>query len=633
MNKRYLFLWIILLMLHLIRQPVLRAEQINPIIGDKKIATRIEKQAEKLLTQMTLKEKMGQMVIVGDHTIVPEDVSNDALGGVLSGGDNPEGIFSAQEWIDHVKQYQDQALKTRLAIPIIYGVDAVHGHQHVVGATIFPHNIGLGATRNPELVHQIGQATAKELLATGISWNFAPAVSVPLDIRWGRTYEGFSENTSIVSELASAYIEGMQSIPHDYPASSNQTIFTGTSAKHFIGDGGTEFGTSTKFVLSQFLIDQGDMRKTKEEIATLFIPPYHAAITHNVMSVMASYNSWYGQKMHASRYWLTEVLKGQGSGLHFDGFVVSDWEGIDQISTQYDSAVVIAINAGIDMIMVDDHKLFFASLEKAINNKQISIERINDAVRRILIAKIKLGLFDHPFGDPKLKTCIGSKAHRQLALKAVRESLVLLKNRNQVLPLSKKTRQVFIAGKKADDMGIQCGGWTIKWQGTTGAIYPGTTILDGIRQAVPETSIVFDDSGLFPTVTDEDGIPVIADVGIAVVGEMPYAEGVGDRKDLSLSKDDVQLIHSIRKRCENLIVIIISGRPMIITDLLDVADAWIAAWLPGTEGGGIADVLFGDAPFTGRLPYTWPRSNSQIPINIHSQGTNDSPLFPYGFGL
>ena len=592
-----------------------------------------------LLSGMTLDEKIGQMTFSGDFSISPEDVATYYIGGVLSGGDNPGDIFSPQEWSDHVKQYQDKALKTRLKIPLIYGVDAVHGHHHVVGATIFPHNIGLGATRDRELIRQIGQATAREMLATGIPWNFSPAVCVPQDIRWGRTYEGFSENTQVVSDLSSAYIRGMQTIPGDYSAAPGQTIFVGTTAKHFIGDGGTEFGSSTQFVIKQFLIDQGDMHFDLTTVLDLFMPPYKAAIDNNVMSVMISYNSWNGVKMHASKYWITEMLKGdeEKGSLGFQGFVVSDWEGIDQISKNYDSAVVTSINAGIDMIMVNDHKMFITSLKNAVMNHAVSYERIDDAVSRILHAKFELGLFDHPYGDLSLSVTIGSDAHRQLARQAVRESLVLLKNENNTLPIAKDASIILVAGLGSNDIGMQCGGWTTKWQGTIGDIYPGTTILEGIQKKVStNTKVFYNQSGQFTSQSNSSSDSVIANVGIVVVGELPYAEGVGDRADLSLTASDIQIIDRMHRQCRKLVVIILSGRPLIITDQYKMADAWVVAWLPGTEGGGVADLLFGDFPFTGCLPFTWPRFYDQLPVNINnwdSISNTNIPLFPYGYRL
>jgi beta-glucosidase len=475
---------------------------------------------------------------------------------------------------------------------------------------------------NLDLVYQIGQATATEMLATGIPWNFAPVLAVPQDIRWGRTYESFSEDTDLVTELGVAYLQGLHSLPDEYTPAAGQTYYVLATPKHFLGDGGTEFGTSTE---STYLLDQGDMRLGETSVRSLFLSPYRAAVENGAMSIMPSYSSWNGTKMHAQEYWITDVLKGE---LGFSGFVISDWGAINQIDFNYYTAVVTAINAGVDMNMVpSDYKGFINAMKSAVENGDISMSRIDDAVRRILTVKFLLGLFDHPFADPQLVDTVGSEAHREIARQAVRQSLVLLKNENNILPMDKDVNTIYIAGRAADNIGLQCGGWTITWQGASGDIQPGTTILEGIQEAVsPNTGIHYDAAGNF------DGE---ADVAIAVVGEIPYAEGVGDKADLNLSDKDIEIINKVRAHSKKMVVIILSGRPLIITDQYQDVDAWVAAWLPGSEGQGVADVLFGDYPFSGTLPVSWPRDMDQLPFdfeNLPTQGCQ-SPLFPIGYGL
>jgi beta-glucosidase len=575
-----------------------------------------------LVARMTLEEKIGQMTQIEKNSIQPGDITEFYIGSILSGGGGSPEENSVAGWSEMITTFQEEALATRLGIPLIYGVDAVHGHGNLYGATIFPHQIGLGATRNPDLVRQIGQATAKEMLATGIPWNFAPVIAVPQDIRWGRTYEAYAEDTALVTELGLAYKAGLQMFPDNYVPAPGQTLYTLATPKHYLGDGGTVYGSSTE---STYKLDQGDMVLDEADMRRLFLPPYQAAVADGAMSIMPSYSSWQGTKMHAHEYLLTDVLKGE---LGFPGFVISDWAAINQIDFDYTVAVATSINAGVDMNMVPfDHKVFINTMMRAIESGDISMERIDDAVRRILTVKFALGLFDHPLPDPDLAQLVGADEHRELARQAVRESLVLLTNNNGVLPLAKDMPRIHVAGQGADDIGIQSGGWTITWQGTTGDILPGTTILEGIQAAVsPDTAVVYDPAGEF------EGT---ADIAIVVVGEFPYAEGVGDKADLSLPQRDIDLIQEVGAKSEQMVVIILSGRPLVITEQLPLADAWIAAWLPGSEGQGIADVLFGDTPFTGKLPFTWPRSMDQLPFNFESLPTEgcQAPLFPYGYGL
>jgi len=581
-----------------------------------------------LLARMTLAEKIGQMTQVEKNSVTPKAVAKYFIGSVLSGGGGSPPKNTVAVWAEMVASFQQAALETRLGIPILYGVDAVHGHANLEGATVFPHNIGLGAVDDPDLMFAIGQATAVEMRATGIHWNFAPVVSIPQDIRWGRTYEGYSEDTTLVTRLAVPYLQGLQTPPENW---SGGPIYVLATPKHYLGDGGTAFGSSKTINIQPFLLDQGDTRLTEAELRALFLPPYQAAVEAGALSIMASFNSWNGDKLHAHHYLLNEVLKGE---LGFEGFIVSDWQAIDQISDDYDAAVVAAINAGIDMVMTPyDYKTFIDSLTRAVNEGSVSIERIDDAVERILRAKFALGLFEQPFSDPALVEAVGSQDHRSLARQAVRQSLVLLKNEHRTLPVPKDTPLIFVAGEGAENIGLQAGGWTIEWQGKSGMITPGTTILEGIQAAIsPGTQVEYNRFGRFDQVFDASGQPAIADIGIVVISEQPYAEGVGDQADLTLAQADSDLIARARERCQKLVVILLSGRPLVLSDQLPMMDALVAAWLPGSEGAGVADVLFGDYPFNGRLPYTWPWTNDQLPLNIHNAQSGEA-LFPFGFGL
>jgi beta-glucosidase len=585
---------------------------------------------EDLLSRMSLDEKVGQMVQPAQNSIPAAAVSGRFLGSVLSTFDSTWEAESLNDWIELARLYQEEALKTRLAIPLIYGLDSIHGFGHVNGATIFPHDVGLGATRDAELVRQIGQATAEEMRAAGIPWNFGPVVAVPQDIRWGRTYEGFGEDTALVTMLGDAYIRGFQSIPNGYAVPTGQTLYAGATAKHFIGDGATIWASSSQSVYGvDFSLDQGNVQVPEETLRALYLPPYQAAVNDGVMSIMVSFSSWRTTKMVAERHLLTDLLKGE---LGFQGFIVSDFAGVEQADPDYYTAVVSSINAGVDMSMgPSDYIVFLETLKVAVQQGDIPQERIDDAVRRILRAKFELGLFENPFGDPHLAATVGSPEHRALARQAVRQSLVLLKNEHDALPIDSDAATILVAGKGANNTGYQCGGWTLTWQGVEDNIIQGTTILDGVRaRAAAGTQVLYDSAGVFA------GFAGPAPVGIVVVGERPYAEGLNDTGDLRLSPEDVQLIAAVRPLVQKLIVVILSGRPMVITDQYQLADAWVAAWLPGSEGDGVTDVLFGDYPFVGKLPYTWPRSNQQLPININNVSGRtgcDAPLFPFGYGL
>jgi beta-glucosidase len=570
---------------------------------------------------MTLADKIGQMTQVENRSITPAEVAQHAIGSVLSGGGGNPEPNTPGNWAAMVRGYQEAALQTRLGIPLLYGADAVHGHSNVRGAVVFPHNIGLGASKDASLVKRIGRITATEALATGIHWVFAPAVSVPQDIRWGRTYEGFSEDTNLVTRLGVAHLQGLQSVDGTTDLGHPQTVLA--SVKHFVGDGGTTWGSNTT---NDWIIDQGETEVDEATLRAIHLPPYIAALEAGARNVMVSHSSWGGVRMHAQKYLLTDVLKKE---LGFAGFLVSDWGSIDAIGPDYYTSVVTSINAGVDMAMVpyDGHR-FTTNLTQAVEKGDVSLARIDDAVRRILTIKFELGLFERPFGDESLLPLVGSEAHRAVAREAVRRSLVLLKNDDGTLPLSKEIPLILVAGQAADDIGLQCGGWTIAWQGQAGDIAPGTTVLAGIRAAVSENVTVrYDAAGNFDN-ADALGAEVVADVGIVVLSEEPYAEGEGDRADLHLPDADVALLQRVRPRCRRLAIILISGRPMILTEQLPLADALVAAWLPGTEGDGVAQALFGDYPFTGKLPYGWPRSMDQV-----SRKQGDDPLFPFGYGL
>jgi len=567
------------------------------------------------LSKMTLAEKAGQMTQVANSYIRNKnDIATYALGSVLSGGGGgPNGAGgTATQWADMVDDYQSYALQSRLGIPLIYGVDAVHGHNNVQGATLFPHNIGMGATRNSTLLTQAADVTRQEVLSTGIRWTFAPCVCVPRDDRWGRTYEGFGEDPSIVSPMARAAVTGFQG-----------TAVGGTSvlatAKHYVADGGTTFGTGD----SGYLIDQGDARIDEATLRAVHLEPYRQAIAAGAGSIMVSYSSWNGAKLHGHDYLINTVLKGE---LGFTGFVVSDWGGVKQLpDVSYTDQLANAINAGVDMIMVpDDYVGTINGIVAAVNTSKISQSRIDDAVTRILTAKFALDIVNHPFTDRALTGQVGSTAHRTTARQAVRESLVLLKNSNNALPLSKTgSYKIVVAGKSADNLGYQLGGWSISWQGGSGSTTTGTTFWQALQQTTAATNITLQNVG-----TKTKG-RYSGDVGIWVGGEMPYAEGRGDSSTLAFGNDNSTQLGDLCSRVTTCIAILYSGRPVVIADQLPKAEAFVAAWLPGTEAAGITDVLFGDG-FTGKLPVSWPTAVTSEPINT---GDGKAPLFPVGYGL
>ena len=572
----------------------------------------------KMIDGMTLEEKIGQMTQV-DYRYLKEksDIAKYFLGSILSGGGSTPPTNQPSSWVELYNGFQQEALKTRLKIPLIYGIDAVHGHNNVLGATIFPHNIGLGCANDKNLIQDIAAATAAEVKATGLDWTFAPCVAVAQDERWGRTYESFSEDSEIVTELGVASTIGYQG----RTLNKNSVL---ACAKHFVGDGNTVFGTGTNW----YKIDRGDVVLDEEELRGKYIKPFTESIKMGVGSIMVSYNSWKGQKLHGHKYLINDVLKKE---LKFGGIVVSDWAGINEIDKDYKTCIIQSINAGIDMNMVpgslnpDDNSYddFIRLAIESVKEGSISMERIDDAVSRILKIKKKIGLFDKPIKAPKNTNVVGSKKHRDLARKSVRKSLVLLKNKRDILPLDKNIGKITLVGEHADNIGYQSGGWTIHWQGGSGDITTGTTILDAFK------SVVIDSSRIHYS---KDGNDLSnSDVVVVVVGEKPYSEGVGDRDSLYLSDEDIKLLKNVENSNLPHVVILISGRPMIINEALTESDAFVAAWLPGTEGEGITDVIFGDYNFTGKLSMTWPKSMKQVPINYGD--SNYDPLFKLGFGL
>ncbi|WP_369370630.1 glycoside hydrolase family 3 N-terminal domain-containing protein [Promicromonospora sp. Populi] len=594
-----------------------------------------------LVGRMTLEEKAGQMAqaeranVTGDPAVITEL----GLGSVLSGGGSPPAENTPEGWADTIDGFQTRALATRLQIPLLYGVDAVHGHGNLTGATILPHNIGLGATRNPLLVARAERMVATETRATGIPWTFAPCVCVARDDRWGRTYESFGEHPALAGVLGAAAIVGFQGTDLD---SSRSVLAT---AKHFAGDGDTAFGTGE----GDYTLDQGITQQSRSHFARTDLAPYVGALAVGVGSVMPSFSSvdWTDDglgnpvKMHAH----DELINGWLKEDHgFDGFVISDWQGIHQIpplasDSPTTGQIVTSVNAGVDMFMEPSQfERFHTRLVAAVEDGAITQERIDDAVSRILTAKFELGLFEEPFADRSHADDIGSAQHRAIARQAVAESQVLLKNSRRALPLDDDA-SVYVAGRNADDLGNQAGGWTGTWQGFSGEVTEGTTILEGIEAVADD--VTFSEDASAPTAG--------ADVGIVVVGETPYTEGFGDvggpewawdpadggvfreEKSMSLQPGDAEVVERVCAQIRTCVVLVVSGRPQVLTEQLGSIDALVASWLPGTEGAGVADVLFGERRFTGKLPVSWPRSADDPVVNV---GDRDyDPLFPFGWGL
>ena len=572
----------------------------------------VDKKVSELIELMSLDEKVGQMTQIDQRFLdTITDLSTYSIGSLLSGGGSHPNVNEPQAWLDMYNNYQSETLKSRLQIPLIYGIDAVHGHNNVYGATIFPQNIGLGATNNPELIFKISEATSIEVAATGIDWTFSPCLSSPEDYRWGRTYEGFSSDPSLVEILGEASVKGYQS------AQTNSGKKVVACAKHFIGDGNTEFGTGMNG-----LVDRGNTILTVDELKEKLLPKYQAAIDADVQTIMASYNSWNGVKCHGSKELLTDILKVE---MGFDGFVISDWQGIDEIPGDYKSDIITSINAGIDMVMVSGqgqpYKKFMRLLKESVEEGSIPLARIDDAVKRILKVKLRNGLFDNPIVENDALEVIGSDAHRDIARQAVRESVVVLKN-DDIIPISKDSKSIVVAGRGADNLGMQCGGWTINWQGGQGDITVGTTILDGIKKSVSsETNVIYSIDG--QDLNDVDG-----DLAVVVIGEDPYTEFFGDKDNLDLLDDDIETINTLKDKGYKVMVLLISGRPMNIADHINSWDGFAAVWLPGTEGDGISDILFGDFQSSGKLSYPWP-----IKAEYGANADDKELLFKFGFGL
>ncbi|WP_343517686.1 glycoside hydrolase family 3 N-terminal domain-containing protein [Sphingomonas sp.] len=585
-----------------------------------------EKKIDELLARLSIEQKVGQLIQADIGTIKPEDLRKYPLGSILAGGSSPPlgapDRSAIGPWLASAQAFRAVSLERRpgyVPIPNIFGIDAVHGNSNIVGATIFPHNIGLGATDDPALIEKIGRITALETAAAGIDWAFGPTLAVPQDDRWGRAYEGYSEKPDISKAYAKALIDGLQG------ARAGGTIQQGhvaASAKHFLGDGGTTGGT-----------DQGDTQVDEKTLIATHAQGYVAAIDAGVMTVMASFNSWNGEKMHGNKSMLTDVLKGK---MGFDGFVVSDWNGHAQIPGCTRTDCARAINAGIDMVMAPDtwKGLYESTLAQA-KSGAIPMARIDDAVRRILRVKFKLGLFDAPRPYDGRAGLMGAPEHRAVAREAVRKSLVLLKNEGKLLPV-RGSAKVLVAGAAANDMGPQAGGWTLSWQGDGNqrSDFPNAqTIWEGIDEAMRT-------QGGSATLSLDGSFTAKPDVAIVVFGEAPYAEMRGDIRSLEFEPGDKQALATLRKlKAAGIptVSVFLSGRPLWVNPEINASDAFVAAWLPGSEGGGIADVLIGDKAgkprhdFQGRLSFSWPKTAGQFVLNPGQPGYD--PLFAYGFGL
>ncbi|WP_207764604.1 glycoside hydrolase family 3 protein [Hyphococcus luteus] len=589
-----------------------------------------EARIDALLASMTLEQKVGQIIQADSSSVTPEEVRQYRLGSVLSGGNSAPGgkaYATADEWLAMADAFYDASVDpegVETAIPILLGIDAVHGHNNVIGGTVFPHNIGLGAARDPDLVRRIAEATAKELRVTGHDWTFAPTVAVPQDDRWGRTYEGFSEDPDIVASYAGVIVEGLQGeLDSEAFMGPDKVVST---AKHYLGDGGTEGGR-----------DQGDAQASEADLARIHGAGYPPAIRAGALSVMASFSSWKGEALHAHRYLLTDVLKDR---MGFDGFVVGDWNGHAKVEGCTNEDCPAAVNAGLDMFMAPDSwKGLYENTLNEARAGEISEARLDDAVRRILRAKLRFGVFEQgrPSGRPLSgdETVLGAPEHKALAREAVRKSLVLLKNNEGVLPL-RRDLKVLVAGDGADDISKQSGGWTLTWQGggLDKALFPnGESVFDGLKAAVESGGgqIALSENGAY----DEK-----PDVAIVVFGEDSYAEFQGDLDNVAFNDPSGEALAIMRKLKADgvpVISVFLSGRPLWVNPELNASDAFVAAWLPGTAGGGVADVLFRDSDgavnydFTGRLSYSWPKNAAQTPLNKGDEGYD--PLFALGYGL
>ncbi len=586
----------------------------------------IEAKVESLLSKMTLEQKVGQVIQADNEWVTPEEVKTYRLGSVLSGGNSAPGdepYATMEEWLAAADAYWAASIDpegVEVAIPVIWGIDAVHGHANLAGATVFPHNIGLGAANNPDLIEEIARITARELVVSGHDWTFAPTIATPQDDRWGRTYEGYSERPEIVAAYAERIVYGLQGHPGDEDFLADGRVIS--SAKHYLADGGTVNGN-----------DQGDARISEAELRDIHAQGYFTALEAGVQTVMSSFSSWNGVKMHGSHAMLTDLLKGR---LGFNGFVVGDWNGHGQVPGCTPTDCPQSLNAGLDMYMAPDSwKGLYESTLQHAKSGEIPMERLDDAVRRILRVKLAYGIMDKaaPSERPGANdlSLLGTPEARAVARQAVRESLVLLKNNDSVLPLAADTT-VVVVGDGADNISKAAGGWTLSWQGGGYANedFPnGQSILDGIRGVVEPAGgeVVFDPDGTSA---------VAADVVIAVYGEDPYAEGIGDVNNLDFRPNgfDTERLEAYKAAGIPVVSVFLSGRPLWVNPELNDSDAFVAAWLPGSEGAGVADVLFQTEPeydFTGRLSFSWPRTASGAPLNPGSEDYD--PLFAYGFGL
>lgn len=587
----------------------------------------LEARVAAIVKGMTLAQKIGQMTQPEIKSASPDDVRTYYLGSVLNGGGswpNNNKHAVAADWVALADRYHDASMATDMAVkvPVVWGIDAIHGNSNVYGATLYPHNIGLGAARDPQLVKAIGAATARAVRATGIAWVFGPTIAVVRDDRWGRTYESFAENPALVASYAGQYVAGLQ-------GTFGQDASVIATAKHFIGDGGTDQGK-----------DRGVNRSSVAQMTGIHAAGYAPALGAGVQTVMASFNSWndvaggvdYG-KMHGSRALLTDVLK---TKMRFDGFVVSDWNGIGEVPGCRDDSCAQAINAGIDMIMVPDAwKAFIANTIAQVEKGEIPMARIDDAVTRIVRVKLRAGVFGKRPSNNIYAGKDSALQDRALARRAVRESLVLLKNDSPVLPLA-ANKKILVVGKSADNLANQTGGWSLTWQGSdnVNADFPNAeSILAGIRQAAGSANVTFSIDGKDVDVSRFDAV-------IAVIGERPYAEGDGDigpagtLRHSSRYPEDLGVLQAVAGKGKPVITVFVAGRPLFVNDLLNLSDVFVTAWLPGSEGGGVADVLFAGrnhADFKGKLSFSWPKTSCQTDLNVGDAGY--APLFAYGYGL
>ncbi len=568
-----------------------------------------EERVSNLLSRMSLADKAGQMVQGEQYAVSDSDMVSLGLGSVLSGGGSvPDNNNTVENWNNAIDGYQEAALSRDLKVPFIYGADAVHGHNTLYGAVIFPQNIGIGAANDPMLTEQMGEYVAQEMKLTGILWNFGPCVAVAQDPRWGRTYESMSSDPEIVSSLASAYLKGQQ---------QGGVLAT---AKHYAGDGGAAYSTGE----GDFLIDRGDAAMSEEEFRALHLAPYKRLIDEGVQCVMVSFSSYNGLKMHENKYLVTDVLKNE---FGFKGFVVSDWEGVSGIDAPtFEAKVAACVNAGVDMLMEPySYNDAVNTIVSGVENGMIPQKRIDDAVSRILTVKFELGLFEDPYLDNADITIdeLGSAQGREIAKKLVEKSQVLLKNDNGILPL-KQGQKIYVTGPAVDNIGVQCGGWTLSWQGIPDKdLTPGTSLLEGLNECASQYGLEI--------ITDKNRAGE-ADVVLLAVGEKPYAEYEGDTADLSLAgslglPDNETAIAEAQSMGKPVVTVIIAGRNVIISDYIDGWDAVVMSYLPGTEGGGIAAVLTGEASFTGKLPMPWYKTVNDI------GKANPDLLFEFGYGL